>query len=107
MTSHTEIDLVELRSALVAVLDRAIERRGPSVVSVRQNFYHELPSPEVYDVTKDAPEADIGSLRDDWDLVRGIAIGEQEPLASNLVPLSFVLRLVGEVLGEELGPRGG
>jgi len=56
---------------------------------------------------KDAPEPDIGSLQDDWDFIKDIAAGEQEPLANNLVGLSQLLRYLGEVLGDELAKDGG
>ena len=102
-----KVDLLELGQIVDAIISRALAKRESSSVTLDQNLYWHLPSPVVYDVTKDAPKADIGSLHDDWDFLKDIATGEQEPLANNLVGLSQLLRYVGEVLGDELAKDGG
>ena len=102
-----KINLQDISRMVETIISHAVTKRGSSDVTLEQNFYWHLPSPDVYNVTKDAPEPDIGSLHDDWDFLRDIAAGEQEPLANNLVGISHLLRYVGEALAEELAKDGG
>jgi hypothetical protein len=102
-----KIDLLEVGQIVDAIIRHAVAKRDSSNVTLGQNLYWHLPSPGVYQVKKDAPEPDIGSLHDDWDFIKDIAAGEQEPLANNLVGLAQLLRYLGEVLGDELAKDGG
>ena len=102
-----KVDLRDLGRIVDAIISHVVAKRKSSEVFIGQNLYWHLPSPAVYQVTEDAPEPDVGSLHDDWDFLKDILTGDQEPLANNLVAISHLLRYMGEVLGEELAKDGG
>lgn len=102
-----KVNLHDISRIVEAIVNHTVAKRESPEVMLRQNLYWNLPSPDVYKVTADAPLPDVGSLYDDWDFIREIATGEQEPLANNLTKMTQLMRYLGEVLGDELADEGG
>lgn len=94
--AETEIDLHDLRRAINLVLDH-MESQGKQKIVLSKDYYWEVDQEARYLIDK--PEANhltAGQLFDDWETVVKLAQGEKDILAWHLVPISAILRWLGE-----------
>ena len=101
------LNLVELRAATNRILDHIIEDQGVTTLDRESVFYWAVSADDRYDMSKDPPGIDVGSLKDDWEFSSSILKGDSKPLALQLSELAPLLQCVGEILGPQLAKRGG
>jgi hypothetical protein len=94
------LELAKLREAAELLFDH-LKEQGYDVVEVPQDYYWDVIAPERYDpYNKPVTELGLGQLTDDWQEIEKVLRKENDPLGSDLVRLSALLRAVGEqVLG--------
>ena len=102
-----EIDLLELRSVTLRLLDHLIETRGVACVALDENFYWSVPSDVVFRTETMPAQLDVGSLADDWEFVSALLKPDVSPVAYQLTELAPLLAYIGEKLSVELASRGG
>jgi hypothetical protein len=102
-----QIDMRELKAVTNRLLDHIIETRGVDVVDIDQPNYWHIPSEAVYSAHSPPSELDVGSLADDWELLRSLLGSDIDPVVYQLTELAPLLRYIGEVLGRELAKEGG
>lgn len=93
---ETEIDLKDLRRAINRVLDH-MESQGKQKMVLSMDYYWEVDEEARYLIDK--PEGNhlvVGQLFDDWETVVKLSQGEKDILSWHLVPISAVLRWIGE-----------
>ena len=102
-----EIDLRDLRTIVLRLLDHVIETRGVDRIDVEHNFFWEVPTSSVYTTTQPPDQLDVGSISDNWEFLSMLLKDDALPVAYQLTELAPLLRAVGERLGAELASRGG
>lgn len=63
--SGLKIDTRELREVFERLITHLEQTRGESV-TLHEDYFYSLPSPEIYDVTNDSPSPTIGQLTESW-----------------------------------------
>lgn len=63
--SGLKIDTGELREVFDRLVTHLEQTRGESV-TLHEDYFYSLPSPEIYDVTSDPPSPTIGQLTESW-----------------------------------------
>ncbi len=96
--AYAEIDVKGLRTAIKAVLDHLVEDLGLEKIEIDQSsdFYWDCPAPEMYNVSRQPAELDVGRLSDDVDFVRSIKRGQSFDASYNLVHIAPLLRYIAE-----------
>jgi hypothetical protein len=95
----TTINIPELRRIVNELLLHA-ERLAGQSVAIDSDFYWDLPSPEMWDVSKDIPKVDqVGSLGDDLGFLRSMSEIEEHGPSLNLIHAAPLLRYLGEKVG--------
>ena len=102
-----EIDLRDLRTVTLRLLDHLIETHSISTVKVDKNFYWQVPKEKRFDTSAMPAELDVGSLVDDWEFVSNLLREGSSPVAYQLTELGPLLTFVGEKMSAELAPKGG
>lgn len=99
MTRPTTINIPELGRILNELLVHVERVAGPNV-SIDSDPYWDLPSPEIWDVSKGIRTVDqVGSLGDDVHFLQSMeAIVEDGP-SLNLIHAAPLLRYIGEKVG--------
>lgn len=101
-----EINIFQLKEVIDLVLDHIIKVRGVEFCELENEFYWNIPSPDVYEPKK-PEELDIGSLSDDLEFVLKLLENNSQPVAYQLTHLAPLLRYLGEHLSEMLAKNGG
>ncbi len=67
---YSEIDVNVLKDAVNAVLDHLIDDLGYRQIKIEENTdcYWHCPASEIYDLSKEPADFDVGRLSDDADL---------------------------------------
>jgi hypothetical protein len=95
----TTIDIPELRR-IVNELLLHVERVAGQSVAIDSDFYWDLPSPEVWDVSKGIPKVDeVGSLGDDLEFLRSMSEIVEDGPSLNLIHAAPLLKYLGEKVG--------
>ena len=102
-----EINLVDLKKVINHLLDHIIETREITSFELKNNFYWNIPSPDVYNVDIKPKELDIGSIHDEWEFLSDLLDNENQPVAYQLTELAPILRYIGDRLGDDLAKFGG
>jgi hypothetical protein len=78
-------------------------------VELPREFYWEVASTDLYEVTKPPNEVtlDMGSLADDWGFVKGLLNDEAQPIGYQLTEVAPLLAALGYWALDSLGPEGG
>ena len=99
VTRATAINIPELRR-IVHELLLHVERVAGENVEIESDAYWDLPSPEIWDVSKDITKVDeVGSLGDDVQFLQSMdEIVTQGP-SLNLIHAAPLLRYIGEKVG--------
>jgi hypothetical protein len=103
------ISLKELQFVLNRTLEHIRIARGIESVSLGANYYWNIPKEYLFDMSHnlDSSSVDVGSLQDDWELIRRFVLIENEPLAINLATISNLLRYIGETTADLTASGGG
>lgn len=91
--SGLKIETQELRDVCERLIDHLERTQGESV-TLREDYFYSLPSPGVYDVTRDPPEPTIGQLTETWDNLHRNRDADST-IAFELVWLGDLLRALG------------
>jgi len=90
-----QITTADLRLVFERVLSH-VEQTNGGAVTLGEDYFYSLPSPDLYDVLDDPPEPTIGQLTESWDnLTRNSAA--DSPLVWELVWLGDILRAIGHL----------
>ena len=99
-----KIEIEELRTAVNLLLDH-LRDGGIRQVELGKDYYWELDSERLYEVTDDPADFSIGSLFDDWESVQKLASGQHEPVVLLLLKVAPLLRYLGDTVREvQLSP---
>lgn len=90
-----EIYTQELREAANLLFDHLVQA-GHQKVFLSHDYYWSVPKEAEYDPYKQPTLLTLGQLSEDMDHLKGLLIGDQEPLAYALLWLASILRAVGE-----------
>jgi hypothetical protein len=103
------IDLDELQIVLERILEHIRIERSISSLPLQANYYWNIDSMRVFDMSHqiDASDIDVGSLHEDWELVRRFVLVENRPLSINLAMISTLLRYVGGAVADLTAADGG
>lgn len=96
-----KVDLRQVREILSKIFDQLIDVDGTATVETNENFYWNIPKSQLYNMAA-SPESlqpDVGSLSDDWELVRPILEDGRDPVAYQLTEIAPLLRYLGETIG--------
>ncbi len=94
-----EIDLTELQRITNHILDHLIKEKGVRSVPLTRDLYWSVPTESLYSPEKPQVELDIGSLYDDWELLKTGGADPSEVVPFQLTELAPLLRFVGETWG--------
>jgi hypothetical protein len=95
-TAEIEIDLHKLRTAINTVLDH-LESKGQLKIALTKDYYWDVDEEARYVIDKpEVGDLTAGQLSDDWDTVVQLSNGKKELLSWHLVPISAILRWLGE-----------
>lgn len=100
MSEPIKIQLGQLRTA-TDLLFKQLEDRGLKEICLDKDYYWEIDTGQYYDVTKKPTDLTIGSLYTDWEFVRGVASGENEPVSLNFLKIATLLRYLGDSVSEK------
>jgi hypothetical protein len=99
MNDSPKISIAELRSIVNDLLLHVERVAGPEV-TIDSDFYWDLPSPELWDVSKNIPKVDeIGRLTDDLHFLRVMKDTVEYGPSVNLIHAAPLLRYIGEKVG--------
>lgn len=99
MKKETTINIPELRKIINALLVHAEKVNGPEL-SLNQDYYWDLPSPEIYDVKKEIKKIElIGSLCDDLEFLKKMENIEEDGPSLNMIHAAPLLRYIAEKVG--------
>jgi hypothetical protein len=90
-----EIAISDLRNLCTKLLDH-VEEQGSTSFVLDVDYYWDALAEERYDPTVMPKDLGLGQLYDDWETVSRVLTGESDPIAYMLVPLSSLLRRLGE-----------
>jgi hypothetical protein len=92
-----EIKLKELR-LVTEKLYQHLDDLGVESVVINDDYYWSIPREDLYQPYQEPGELTIGQLSDDWRDLEKVLRGELDPIASNLVDLAAILKVVGQIL---------
>ena len=97
-----EFSIRELRRAVDAILDHVTDDLGIETFAIDDNadFYWEVPSDELHNVTAPQPQLDIGRLADDWEFIEVMLQSKGGAVALMLIHVAPLLRSLGERVGQ-------
>ncbi len=99
MIRPTTINVPELRRILNDLLIHVESVAGPTV-TLDSDFYWDLPTPEMWDVSKDIAKVDlVGSLGDDLHFLQSMETIVEDGPSLNLIHAAPLLRYIGEKVG--------
>jgi len=89
------IQTSDLRKLCMMLLDH-IEAQGVTSFELDVDYYWDVLPEARYNPTATPKDLGLGQLYDDWETVSRVLNGESDPIAYMLVPLSPILRRLGE-----------
>ena len=90
------INIPELRRIINDLLSRAEDMHGPNL-SIEDDHYWDLPSPEMWDISNRMSTVDhVGSLADDLHFLRAMSNPRGEGPTLNLIHAAPLIRYIGE-----------
>jgi hypothetical protein len=89
------VNVSELRAACERVFEH-LGATGQESFHLDADYYWNIPAEQRYDVSAAPSSLTIGQISDDWDGLRKIAAGKDEPVGYDLVRLAAVLRAMGD-----------
>ena len=90
------INIPELRDIINDLLTRIEIEAGPNV-AIDNDFYWDLPSPEMWDTSKEIAKVDcVGSLKDDLHFLKVMRNPLEEGPVLNLIHAAPLLKYLGE-----------
>jgi hypothetical protein len=93
------INVPELRRIINDLLTHVEKVAGPNI-SIDDDHYWDLPSPEMWDISKEIPKVDlVGSLTDDLHFLRVMTDTVKVGPSLNLIHAAPLLRYIGEKVG--------
>lgn len=104
MIKYPVVDIGELRRIVNDLLDHVEAINGPEL-RLDQDYYWDVDSDLLYDMTKDVPKADlVGSLGDSWEFLLNLRKQEGdikiEGPSLMLIHAAPLLRYIGEKVGQ-------
>jgi hypothetical protein len=90
-----KISADELRQATLFLL-KHLQETNQTEFEIGEDFYWNVPANARYDSYTEPKELTVGQLSDDWAEVKRSVQGERDPMGSDLIALSSILRRVGE-----------
>ncbi len=96
----TEVDIAALRRKINLILDHIEIDLGIRRVSLDQDDYWHVMSPDKFDVLVDPAEFGIGKLSDDWDFLKRMSDDRREAVALMLIHVAPLLERIGEQVGQ-------
>lgn len=76
-----------------------LENSGHEELEIEYDYYWLIAENECYDMTKEPKVESVGQLTEDLDILKKIASSDSA-VTYDLVPLSHILRVVGETAGD-------
>lgn len=101
-----EIDLHQLRTVTIRLLDHLITTEDVCKIGPKANFYWDMRPEALYDMSREPREFDVGSLADDWEFISSLLDQNNEPVIYQFTELAPILRYVGEVLSGSFSDKG-
>jgi len=90
-----DIDISQLRQLLSLLLDYVEQQRGENI-GVEADAYWFVSKESIHDPYTESPELTMGQLSDDWQNLKKILDGKDDPVGYALVWASTVLRAIGD-----------
>lgn len=90
-----KIPLRQLRAITDRLWDH-LEASGHDSIELQHDFYWQVPDDSLYDFNNMPAQPVVGQLYDDWSDLQKLLEDDPDILAYHLVPLSALLRYIGE-----------
>ena len=96
-----QVQVKSFKQALDTVLDHILRDLGVETVSIESDtdFYLDVGSKSLYDMSNQSPELDVGRLTDDWEFFSKIVDDREQGVALMLIHAAPLLRYMGEKIG--------
>lgn len=94
-----EIDIEKLRTITNLIFEHITTNLKVKKIELKQDYYWNIPSERLYDMSKDPAEFTAGQLYDDWDFLTKIE-DREEAVALMFIHLAPLLRYIGEEVGQ-------
>lgn len=93
------LSLVDLRTLTQKLLDY-LEEQGHESLDLPQEYYWHIPKEAKYDqpVAPASEDLSLGQLSFDWENLRSLLEGKNDPVGYDLVWLAAILRALGETI---------
>ena len=91
-----EIEIRELQNISNQLFNYLIDL-GIDTIEITEDFYWFIQKENLYNPYKKPLDLDLGQLSDDWDDLKKISDGKNEPISYDFVDLSAILRYIGEI----------
>lgn len=98
--AFTEVRISDIRKVVLRLLDHIERDRGITSVQLSKNLYWGFEPQARFDMSRDPPEFEVGSLNDDWEFVSGLLDDSNEPVSLQLTELAPILDFIGQEIGE-------
>lgn len=89
------INVNELRTVTTKLLDWVEEYQG-SNIDVSVDYYWNIPGNQVYNLSHEPVNFDVGQISDDWQELRKLLDENRLPIQYQLIWLSALFRAIGE-----------
>lgn len=94
------ISISELKAVVNLILDHIVHDLKIERLQLDEDFYWDITDKKgLYDVAKESPNLDIGSLADDWDFLVKMDKDREQAVSLMLIHVAPLLRYVGEKVG--------
>ncbi len=102
-----KISIPKLREIINALLDHTEKELMTSVLDVPSShqLYWHVDRRELRDMKQVPTDLDIGSLRDDWDLIATLPLDKESLTARSFLQMEPLLRYLGEELPAFVGHK--
>lgn len=100
MKNNLSIDISNL-SKVLEILFEHLKKKGVQEVVLDKDYYWEIDSKELYNVTANPIDLTVGSLFTDLEFVDKLAKREHMPVAPHFIKVAALLRYLGEAVEEK------
>jgi hypothetical protein len=90
-----KIRIADLRVVSNLLFDH-LERSGHSEIELDKDYYWSISNEDLYDPFNEPKRIYLGQLYEDYESLKDLLSGRDEPVAFGLVWLSSLLRYIGE-----------
>ena len=94
-----EIDIEKLRAITNLIFDHITHDLKVKKIELKQDYYWDIETEHLYDMTKKPIELTAGQLYDDWEFLKKID-NREEAVALMFIHLAPLLKYVGEDIGQ-------